>query len=44
MILFGETSLRRAVGEYVLHYNRERNRQSLDNKIIQPKFPEFPVE
>jgi len=44
LILFGEASLERAVREFVLHYNRERNHQSLENKIIQPEFPEFPVK
>jgi len=44
MILFGEAFLRRAVEEFVIHYNRERNRQSLENKIIRPEFPEFPLE
>ena len=44
MILFGEASLRRAVEEFIGHYNRERNHQSLDNKILQPEVPEFPIE
>ena len=44
LILFGEASLERAVSEFVRHYNRERNHQSLENKIIQPEFPEFLVE
>jgi transposase InsO family protein len=42
MILVGETSLRRAVEEFIRHYNRERNHQGLKNKIIQPELPEFP--
>jgi transposase InsO family protein len=42
--LFGESSLQRAVGAFMLHYNRERNHQSLEHEIIQPEFPEFPVE
>jgi len=31
------------VTEFVSHYNRERNHQGLDNKIIQPEFSEFPA-
>ena len=42
MILFGESALRRAVAEFALHYHTERNQQGLENKIIQPEFPEFP--
>jgi transposase InsO family protein len=36
MIFFGETSLRNAVREFVLHYHAERNHQGLDNRIIEP--------
>jgi hypothetical protein len=43
MICFGEGSLRRAVEEFVAHYNVERNHQSLGNRIIQPEAPTFPV-
>ena len=32
-----ETSLRRAVWEYVAHYHTERNHQGLDNAIIEPE-------
>ena len=42
MIFFGESALRRAVSEFVLHYHTERNHQGLENKIIQPDFAEFP--
>ena len=38
MILVGEGSLRRAVGQFVGHYHGERNHQGLDNRIIQPDF------
>jgi putative transposase len=38
MILIGETSLRRVFTEYVEHYNTERAHQSLENKIIEPRF------
>jgi hypothetical protein len=38
MILIGEGSLRRAVGEFCDHYRRERNHQGLENKIIEPEF------
>jgi len=44
MVFFGETSLRRAVEQFVARYNRERNHQSLENKIIQPEATEFPTE
>lgn len=43
MVFFGEASLRQAVAEFASYYNRERNRQSLDNKIIRPEFSEFPA-
>ena len=36
MIFFGETSLRNAVREFVLHHHAERNHQGLDNRIIEP--------
>lgn len=42
MPFIGEEALRRAVGEFVVHYNGERNHQSLDNKIIQPEPAELP--
>jgi transposase InsO family protein len=38
MILIGELSLQRVVTEYVEHYNTERAHQSLENKIIEPRF------
>ncbi|MFT5106947.1 MAG: putative transposase [Verrucomicrobiales bacterium] len=38
MILIGEGSLRRAVAQFCEHYHRERNRQGLGNKIIEPDF------
>ena len=38
MILVGEGSLRRAVGQFCEHYHRERNHQGLENKIIEPEF------
>ena len=44
MIFLGEASLRKAVEEFVGHYNRERNHQSLENQIIQPEVPGFPIE
>lgn len=34
MILFGEDNLRRAIDEYVEHYNRERNHQGIGNELI----------
>jgi transposase InsO family protein len=42
MILMGEGSLRRAIGEFVVHYHEERNHQGLGNKIIRPDFAQFP--
>jgi len=42
MIFFGESALHRALAEFPLHYHTERNHQGLQNKIIQPEFPEFP--
>lgn len=38
LILLGERSLHRAVGQYVLHYRAERNHQGLENKMIKPDF------
>jgi putative transposase len=43
MILIGESSLRRALSEFDLHYHAERNHQGLENKIIRPEFAEFPA-
>ena len=37
LILFGETSLRTAVQNFVVHYHSERNHQGLDNRLIQPE-------
>ena len=37
LILVGEGSLRRAVNEYVIHYNEERNHQGIDNELINPR-------
>ena len=34
LILFGESSLRRALHEFVMHYHRERNHQGLNNQLI----------
>src|SRR5437867_919077 len=36
MIFFGASALRRAVGEFVIHYHAERNHQGLFNRIIEP--------
>jgi putative transposase len=36
MILFGETSLRRALREYVSHYHEERNHQGVANRLLKP--------
>ena len=37
MIFFGESSLRKAVQEFVLHYHLERNHQGLGNRLIVPE-------
>jgi hypothetical protein len=34
VILFGEASVRRAAAEFTMYYQRERNHQGLDNKLI----------
>jgi transposase InsO family protein len=36
MIFFGESSLRNAVREFLLHYHTERNHQGMDNRILEP--------
>jgi hypothetical protein len=36
MILFGESSLRKAIQEFVQHYHRERNHQGLGSRLITP--------
>jgi hypothetical protein len=36
MILVGERSLRRAIGEFVTHYHHERNHQGVGNVLIFP--------
>jgi transposase InsO family protein len=36
LILFGESSLRRALQQYIVHYHEERNHQGKDNRILFP--------
>ena len=36
LILFGEKSLRNAVGQYLVHYHAERPHQGLGNELIEP--------
>jgi len=36
MIFFGETSLRNAIREFIVHFHTERNHQGLDNRIPMP--------
>ena len=36
LILFGESSLRRALQQYMLHYHEERNHQGKENRILFP--------
>ena len=40
LILFGESSLRRALQQYLVHYHEERNHQGQDNRILFPSRPE----
>jgi len=40
MILFGESSLRKAISEFMVHYHHERNHQGLENRLIIPLDPE----
>ena len=35
MILIGQGSLRRAIAEFLAHYQAERNHQGLGNRVIQ---------
>ena len=37
LILFGESSLRTAVRNFMDHYHKERNHQGLSNRLIQPE-------
>ena len=37
MILFGETSVRKATAQFVEHYHGERNHQGLGNRLISPE-------
>jgi putative transposase len=39
LILVGERSLRRAVGEFVMHYHHERNHQGRHNALLCPEAP-----
>ena len=43
MVFFGETALRRAVDQFVIRFNQERNHQGLANQLIRPEVPAFPV-
>jgi len=43
MVFFGEAALRRAVEEFVIHYNQERNHQGLASQLIRPEVSAFPV-
>ena len=36
LILFGESSLRRALQQYLAHYHEEPNHQGKDNRILFP--------
>ena len=40
LILVGESSLRRALHQYLLHYHEERNHQGKGNRILFPFHPE----
>jgi hypothetical protein len=39
MVFFGAASLRRALAEFVGHYNAERNHQGIGNELIAPRHP-----
>src|SRR6516162_9937981 len=39
LILVGESSLRRALRQYLLHYHEERNHQGKENRILFPFHP-----
>jgi putative transposase len=41
LVLFGEGSLRRAVGEYVTHFLEERNHQGKGNVLLFPRKKEI---
>jgi hypothetical protein len=36
MIFFGESTLRRAIASYLVHYHKKRNHQGLDNRLVEP--------
>jgi len=36
MIFFGESSLRKAIHQFLAHYHTERNHQGLGNRILEP--------
>jgi len=40
LILFGESSLRRALQQYIVHYHEERNHQGKGNRILFPSRPD----
>jgi putative transposase len=44
LILFGETSLRRALREYVVHYDTERNHQGVGNRLLKPLATVSPID
>ena len=37
LILFGESSLKRALQQYLIHYHEERNHQGKNNKLLFPR-------
>ncbi|MCK5945198.1 MAG: integrase core domain-containing protein, partial [Planctomycetes bacterium] len=43
-ILFGERHLRRVLGEYVAHYNRDRPHQGIGNRLITPPACDPPTD
>ena len=42
LILFGESSLRRALRHYVAHYHEERNHQGKGNVLLFPRITKRP--
>ena len=37
MVFFGEKSLRKAAGQFLVHYHQERNHQGLGNRLIEAR-------
>ena len=44
MIVFGERHLRRVLGLYVAHYNRDRPHQGIGNRLVTPPACDPPTD